>query len=178
MEEEFKPVPGWEGKYSIGTRGTVLSHLHEEEKVLKHKITKQGYHYVSLSTGWIKPSSKAVGISRMMAAAFIPNPNDWSEVGFINGDKADLRIENLKWIMHDSNSRKKPSYIYEIYRVDAPHDRYVCYSVRDIQKITGLGNLTIANYLLRHPGEPGSTGWVISCKRRDGFGTDRIGLEN
>lgn len=174
MEEQFKHIEGWGGKYSIGTFGTVVSHVFSYDRALTHKITKQGYHYVSLSTGLGKPSMKNLGVARLIAQAFIPNPNDYAEVEMINGDKDDLRVDNIRWVAHDPNSRKHPSYIYKAWHRDSPHTGIVVYTMRDLLKHTGLAPISVTNYLLRHPGEYGSSGWAITCERKPGFGRSRL----
>jgi hypothetical protein len=173
-EEQFKPIPGWEGKYSIGNYGTVLSHVWNVNKVLTTKKTKLGYNYVSLSTGKERPNLKSIGIARAVAAAFVPNPNGYNDIIQMDGDKDNCRADNLLWVKHNPNSRKQHGYVYHVKHVDAPNEGFVFYAVNHVVDHTGLSPLSVSNYLLRHPGEPGKTGWIISCEKIKNYGQDRL----
>lgn len=48
-----------------------------------------------------------VKVHQAVAKAFIPNPYGFSDVDHINNDKTDNRAENLRWISHRENLRKK-----------------------------------------------------------------------
>jgi hypothetical protein len=61
-----------------------------------------GYKTIGLSMkGW--RGSKAV--HRIVAETLLPNPNNFSDVDHINGDRSDNRLENLRWVSHGENIR-------------------------------------------------------------------------
>lgn len=62
-----------------------------------------GYPCVSLlipNTGW-----RSIGVHRLVAIAFIPNPNNLPEVNHIDYNRANYNISNLEWVTHCDNVR-------------------------------------------------------------------------
>ena len=58
-----------------------------------------GWGYLQVSVG----SCKTVSVHRLVARAFIPNPENKPCVDHINGNRLDNRIENLRWVSHKEN---------------------------------------------------------------------------
>ena len=100
MNEIYKDIHGFEGKYQISNFGNVKS-LHykngNKEKILKAIPHKDGYLFVSLGHQNIR------AIHRLVAEAFIPNPDGLPQVNHINEDKTDNRVENLEWVTAKEN---------------------------------------------------------------------------
>jgi hypothetical protein len=91
-EIEWKPIDGFEGIYSISNRGDVFSH--RRGIVLKAATVSTGYLGVCLYHG---DKRLKTSIHRLVAKAFIPNPEHKPTVNHINEDKTDNRVENLEW---------------------------------------------------------------------------------
>lgn len=50
-----------------------------------------------------EPYGRASGMHRIVAIAFIPNPDNLPEVNHIDGDKANNRVDNLEWVSKKEN---------------------------------------------------------------------------
>lgn len=95
--EIWKPVKQYEGIYEVSNLGNVRSLNYHNWGVVRNltpAMDKDGYLRVCLS----KDGKQSNGlIHRMVAQAFLDNPNGVSQVNHINEDKTDNRVENLEW---------------------------------------------------------------------------------
>lgn len=104
MYQEWKWIKGFEGKYKIFRDGRVWSE--RTQKFRQQELMKHGNGYFQVGL-WDKCKRKQVCIHRILAEAFIPNPNEYKEVDHINRDSRDNRIENLRWSTRRLNVRNK-----------------------------------------------------------------------
>lgn len=99
MKEVWKPVVGYEGLYEVSSDGRVKS-LFRYKKELKPNITRNGYATVEL---FKDKSSKRLLIHRLVAMAFIPNPDNLPQVNHIDENKLNNDVSNLEWITAKEN---------------------------------------------------------------------------
>lgn len=90
--EEWKPMPGFETEYLVSNCGNIWSI--RSSRLLKLKETPAGYLRVSPSVNGYR---RDCAVHRLVALAFIPNPDNKPTVNHINEDKKDNRVENLEW---------------------------------------------------------------------------------
>ena len=92
--EIWKPVDGYEGLYEVSNLGRVKSLKYGNEKVLKPVKDKDGYLVVSL---YRDGKRKMFKIHRLVAIAFIPNPEGFEQINHIDEDKTNNVALNIEW---------------------------------------------------------------------------------
>lgn len=97
MAKIWKAVPGYGGKYEVSNRGDVRN---PKGEYLKPFPIPKGYLVVDLCHNGKKTH---IRVNRLVAEAFIPNPDNKAEVNHKNGNKADNRVENLEWSTKSEN---------------------------------------------------------------------------
>ena len=111
MTEIWKDIEGYEGLYQVSNKGRVRSVArvvtwkNQSVKTYKSRIMKSrekfGYCYISLYKDF---KSKEYRMHRLVAEAFIPNPNNLPEVNHIDENKLNNEIENLEWCTRQYNN--------------------------------------------------------------------------
>jgi hypothetical protein len=95
-----KDVVGYEGRYTVDECGNVYNVRRGKYK--KPTVMASGYVYIHLFDG-SGNGGKNVRLHRIVAEAFIPNPNGYDQVNHINGDKKDNSVRNLEWCSYQHN---------------------------------------------------------------------------
>ena len=93
----WKDIEGFEN-YKINEDGEIVHK--RTNHILKHSINEKGYHKVSLQKGDKKHKT---GVHRLVAKAFIPNPNNYREVNHIDENKDNNNYKNLEWCNREQN---------------------------------------------------------------------------
>ena len=93
MEEIWKQI---NEKYQISSLGRVKSF----DKILKPEVLKKGYLRVSIWENGIRYRKL---VHRLVAEAFIPNPDAKTQIDHINNITNDNRVENLRWVTPKEN---------------------------------------------------------------------------
>lgn len=94
-DEIWKDVVGWEGLYQVSSFGRVKSFRKKEPHLLSTCVGTHGYCVVLLHDG--KGQRKNERVHRLVAQAFIPNPNNYPYINHKDEDKTNNQVENLEW---------------------------------------------------------------------------------
>ena len=100
MKEEFKRV-NEAPNYIVSNKGRVINTKFNWE--MKTKRDKDGYREVSLTLDNGKRITRR--LHRLVAEAFIPNPENKPQVNHIDGNKGNNVITNLEWVTNSENIR-------------------------------------------------------------------------
>lgn len=149
--EVWKDIKGYEGVYQVSNIGRVKRLFKKHENILTGKIRKDGYCEYLLKYN-NKP--KYFLAHRLVAEAFLPNPDNLPCVNHIDCDKSNNFVKNLEWCTYQENmthavdnhlcskgekhykTKLREEQVIEIYNSDL--------SVRKLASIYGVNDGTIS----------------------------------
>ena len=157
-KEEWKAIQGYEGIYEVSNfgkvrslprykRGNFDSKVFIEGKTIKQVKNNRGYYIVQLSKN---NKVKNFSVHRLVAEAFIPNPNNFPQVNHKDEDKSNNRVSNLEWMTLKRNinygTRNKRMALTKGKNVKAFDDdgnfiMWFC-SMAVAEKITGISDIS------------------------------------
>lgn len=170
--EVWKDIEGYEGRYQVSNMGRVKSltrkvwNYTKPGRVLKPGAKRNGYLHVALSNG--DKIEKHAHVHRLVAKAFIPNPDNLPEVNHKNLNKSDNRVENLEWCTsrynkaHFRNSpyaknadkKKARTLVNKSIQYILENKDQVCsmyelgYSIKEVSQSVGLGKDMVRDILV------------------------------
>ena len=107
---EWRPIKGYEGLYEVSNTGEIKSlpkvrkngsgYYIQKEKLLRQSNTTTGYKKVELVKDGKRKSLK---VHRLVAQAFIPNPQNKPQVNHLDGNKINNNVSNLEWATISEN---------------------------------------------------------------------------
>ena len=98
--ETWKWVKDYDGIYKISNYSRIKSYQKGTVRIIKPALSDKGYLHVCLSKFGEHKNCK---VHRLVAQAFVPNPDNLPEVDHINGDKLNCTATNLRWTSHREN---------------------------------------------------------------------------
>lgn len=103
MEEEWRIIDGFDGKFQISNRGRVMDMNYRdkgEKKEIKPYLV-QGYPTV---TFYYKKQPYPFRVHRLVAMAFIPNPDNLPCINHKDETRNNNNVENLEWCTYQYNT--------------------------------------------------------------------------
>lgn len=143
--EEWKQIRGFPN-YMISNLGNVYSK--RSKRLLKLALKKSGYMYVALSN--INKTIKHLRVHRLVAEAFIPNPDNLPVVNHKDEDKTNNQVDNLEWCTFKyntnygtRNTKIKEKTSLSVRAIDPKNGRVVGYykSMTEACRLVGNANL-------------------------------------
>ena len=98
IDEIWKPIIGFDGKYDVSNLGNVRNAT--RGNILKPNKNMFGYAQYCLRMNGKGHSKRG---HRLVAEAFIPNPNELPQVNHIDGNKMNNKVDNLEWVTDKEN---------------------------------------------------------------------------
>lgn len=140
MTEEWRSVIGYEGLYEVSNCGQIKS-LRKGALLTPHKIN--GYYVIRLCKNGKMKNHK---VHRLVAIAFIPNPENKAFVDHIDTNRSNNRVENLRWVTRQENydnpisqKRQKESVMRQVLQYDLEGNLINAFpSITDASKKTGV----------------------------------------
>lgn len=126
MEEVWKDIEGYEGRYQVSNTGKVRSLIKRSKLDSPWHLLKptnaRGYEYVGL---WRKQDgSTNFLVHRLVAKAFVPNPNGFKEVNHKDENKQNNCADNLEWCTREYNMSYKNARVRQGISCSTPVEQY------------------------------------------------------
>lgn len=103
MQEIWKDIKGYEGKYQVSNLGRVKSlnaYGHNLEKIMNCPKHHSGYLITIFK---VNNKNKTFNVHRLVAETFIPNPDKLPQVNHKDENKLNNCVDNLEWCTRQYN---------------------------------------------------------------------------
>jgi len=150
----WKEIPGYEGLYLISSDGDILSlpkMSRKKAKLLKPCLRGDcvKYQFVRLSKDG---KTEKFSLHRLVAMAFLPNPEELPEVNHKDKNPMNNKVENLEWCTRQYNIEHGKN--KAVYQMNGGHVVNRFQSITHASESTGIGRRNINNVL---------KGWAVNA---------------
>lgn len=94
----WKTIEETNGEYQVSDTGLVRTT--KTGRILRPAVSRHGYEIVCL---FKMDRERRYRVHRLVAMAFIPNPDNLPQVNHIDGNKRNNHVENLEWVTNEQN---------------------------------------------------------------------------
>ena len=101
--ELWKDIPDTNGKLQVSSYGRIRSYMRDRENgsILKTVADRKGYLRLRVT---VERDKRCYKVHRLVADAFLDNPEGKTQVNHIDGDKTNNCIDNLEWVTNTENA--------------------------------------------------------------------------
>lgn len=167
MKEIWKSIEGF-SKYEVSNLGRFRKKGYK--KVQRGTQNDRGYLVVHLTDD--DGNDRMMTIHRMVALAFVPNPDNKPVIDHINAIPTDNRAENLRWFTYKENAtlnrrtnikkmQKKIRFSHDNISVSRGGEEHTFSTISDAAKFIGCSPCTISRTLRHEFGKSSAMGWDI-----------------
>lgn len=137
MVEIWKDIDGYEGRYQVSNTGKVRSLIKRSELQADWHLLKPAHARGYESVGLCKNQGKKTTflVHRLVAYAFVPNPNNYKEVNHKDENKLNNYADNLEWCTREYNMSYRNARVRQGISCSTPVDQFT------------MDNIYIATYV-------------------------------
>lgn len=154
----MKDIKGFEGRYAITADGKVWSYI--TQRYLKAADNGHGYLHVELTDATGNRIHKR--IHRLVAEAYIPNPEGKTDVNHIDNCRNNNSVENLEWTTRKENcnhTSEKRHTSRKRYQVRCIETGEIYANQTEASRATGIGSYNISNCITGKQKTAGGYHW-------------------
>lgn len=172
MEEIWKEIAGYNGRYEVSNMGRIRSYAQDRKngKIKLGNETAKGYLTILLYDG--RGGSKWIPVHRLVASAFLDNPDNLPQVNHKDENKKNNCADNLEWCTNEYNyhygtrteraakaNRCNPATSRRVYSIDQNGNKTYYDSINEAERVTGLCHANISRTLKGRSHHCGKMQW-------------------